>query len=193
MKNLAQLFETFDFKVEVKSISKGVIAYLQVRTKGAKESSFKEIQMTADSYDELMEADVVKVVDEFNAQGMRVMDITSQVEASIAQAEKTVKKDAPVKKKATIKAPPKAKPAIDEKTDAEILKQQTDDNNKREDLLAEQKRIKASVEKGRKLAEEKKAKEAQELKDKQAKAEKEASELDLEDANPDDGFDFDFD
>ena len=193
MKNLAQLFETFDFKLEIVTLEKGVVAYLQVRTKGAKESSFKEIALRSDTYQELMEIDIVKVVDEFNAQGIRVMDITSQVEASITQAEKAVKKDAPVKKKAPIKAPPKAKPVVAEKTDAEILKQQTDDNNKREDAQAEDKRIKASMAKVKKLADEKKAKEAQELKDKQAQAEEEASKLELEDANPDDGFDFDFD
>ena len=48
MKNLAQLFETLDFKIEVKSVEKGVIAYLQVKTKGAKTSSYKEIVITTE-------------------------------------------------------------------------------------------------------------------------------------------------
>lgn len=122
MKQFQNLFSLIDFKVEVRQVEKGIMLYFTPIAKTANpegSEGFKEISIMVKDFDELVSTDLPKLINEFEGQSMRVMDIASQVEASIAQAEKEVatnkaeskpaktpaKKKTPTTTKKVVKAP----------------------------------------------------------------------------------------
>lgn len=110
MKQFQNLFSLIDFKVEVRQVEKGIMLYFTPIAKTANpegSEGFKEISIMVKDFDELVSTDLPKLINEFEGQSMRVMDIASQVEASIAQAEKEVATNKVESK--TTKAPAKKK------------------------------------------------------------------------------------